>query len=158
MLNDYSTKTHPIMRRPATLMAALLIATACQHRAPTAFSESDDRAIRQVLAEQQAAWNAFDLTGFMKGYWKSDSLKFVGSKITTGWQATLNRYRQSYPDPNAMGQLTFTIISVTPMSHQLAVVTGRYTLVRSADTPTGLFTLLFQKINNHWVIVYDHTS
>jgi uncharacterized protein (TIGR02246 family) len=137
---------------------AVLAAFACQGPTPPAFLEKDEQAIRAVLANQEAAWNRFSLEDFMEGYWKSDSLMFIGSRVTTGWTATLHRYQQTYPNSNAMGQLRFEIISVKGLSHQAAVVTGRYTLVREADQPTGLFTLLFKKINNQWVIVYDHTS
>ena len=38
------------------------------------------------------------------------------------------------------------------------LVTGRYTLKREKDEPTGMFTLLWRKKENEWVIVYDHTS
>lgn len=38
----------------------------------------DRQAILKVMSDQQTAWNKGDIDGFMQGYWKSDSLVFVG--------------------------------------------------------------------------------
>lgn len=137
--------------------ACIALMGACTPR-EVIFTALDEAAIRQVLAKQQESWNAFALEDFMSGYWKSDSLTFVSSKITKGWHATLQRYRQSYPTPDDMGRLTFEILSVRGLASETALVTGRYTLDRKSDRPTGLFTLIFKKIGNRWVIVYDHTG
>ena len=114
---------------------------------------------------QQKAWNTGDIKGFMAYYWKSDSLKFIGSKgITYGWQKTLDNYIKGYPDKEAMGQLTFTIIECTQLSDNSVYVIGKWELAKdasasSATKPTGgHFTLLWKKIEGKWVIVADHTS
>ena len=50
--------------------------------------------IRTLLQKQTEAWNRGDVEGFMEGYWKSDSLMFIGkSGITYGWQKTLDNYK-----------------------------------------------------------------
>ena len=60
-----------------------------------------------MLDAQVAAWNAGSVRGFMDGYARTDSLRFAsGGTVHTGWQATLDRYRRSYPDHAAMGTLT----------------------------------------------------
>jgi len=70
-------------------------------------------AIRQVMQLQQEAWNRADLNAFMEGYWNSDSLKFIGKNgISYGWQTTLDNYKKGYPTPEAMGKLTFTIVTL----------------------------------------------
>ncbi len=119
---------------------------------------TEENAIRELLHSQEIDWNEGHIEGFMNGYWKSDSLMFVGSKITQGWDSTLARYRRSYPSPEAMGQLTFTFYEFRFVSPDACLVTGRYSLQRVHDQPTGLFTLLLRKIDERWVIVYDHTS
>lgn len=146
------------MKHLLVSVLCVLLICGCDTSAPSVFSDQDERDIRAVLAQQQEAWNEYAIDRFMEGYWKSDSLEFIGSKITTGWLATLERYKTSYPNPDAMGVLRFEIHAVKGLSAGAALVTGRYTLARKADTPTGMFTLLFKKINNKWVIVYDHTS
>jgi ketosteroid isomerase-like protein len=119
----------------------------------------DRQAILNVLHTQELAWNKGDVESFMQGYWKSDSLLFVGSTAPTkGWNATLARYKRSYPDKAAMGQLTFTILKVELLDADNAFVLGGWKLLREKDTPGGYFTLWFRKIDGQWKIVVDHTS
>lgn len=119
----------------------------------------DEAQIRAILASQTQAWNNGDLPNFMKGYWESDSLKFVGTNgITHGWQATLQRYQRSYPDRAAMGILTFDILHVQKISRKSALVIGHWHLQRQNDTPQGHFTLLWQKHRRNWHIILDHSS
>ncbi|HVV56403.1 MAG TPA: nuclear transport factor 2 family protein, partial [Mucilaginibacter sp.] len=105
------------------------------------------------------AWNRGDVEGFMQGYWKSDSLMFVGSSPPVyGWQSTLERYKEHYPDKAAMGELTFDILQVKVLDSSNAFVLGGWRLKRKNDSPGGYFTLWFRKINGEWKIVCDHTS
>jgi ketosteroid isomerase-like protein len=114
--------------------------------------------VKESMMIQQKAWNTGDIKGFMAYYWKSDSLKFIGSKgITYGWQKTLDNYIKGYPDKEAMGQLTFTILECTQLSENSIYVIGKWELAK--DKPAGgHFTLLWKKIEGKWVIVADHTS
>ena len=107
---------------------------------------------------QELAWNNADISGFMKYYWKSDSLKFIGSKgITYGWQKTLDNYLKSYPTKEAMGTLTFQIVECTKLSNSCIYVIGKWDLKKEKSVG-GHFTLLWKKINDNWFIVADHTS
>ncbi|AYL98782.1 YybH family protein [Mucilaginibacter celer] len=119
----------------------------------------DRVAILKVLHTQQLAWNRGDIDSFMQGYWKSDSLLFLGKEAPTyGWQTTLDHYKKSYPDKAAMGQLAFNIIQVKVLDSTNAFVLGGWRLTREKDTPGGYFTLWFRKIKGEWKIVCDHTS
>lgn len=110
------------------------------------------------MKEQETAWNNGDIPGFMKHYWENDSLKFIGSKgITYGWKNTLDNYVKGYPDKEAMGILTFTLIEVTRLSRNSVYVIGKWELTKE-KAAGGYFTLLWKKINGKWVIVADHTS
>jgi ketosteroid isomerase-like protein len=121
-------------------------------------AKADEKAIREVTAKQVIAWNKGDIDGFMKGYWNSDSILFIGSRVTQGWANTLARYKKSYPDKAAMGTLEFALMRMDNISKDAWLVTGRYTLTREKDTPTGIFTLLFERKHGEWLIVYDHTG
>ncbi len=121
------------------------------------------RAARRVLADQQAAWNRADLDAFMDGYWKSDDLRFAGGDaVRTGWQATIDRYRKSYPDAAAMGKLDFELIEVREVTPAYVYVFGRWHLARATDPPDkaphGLFTLIVERKAGRWVVTRDHTS
>lgn len=112
-----------------------------------------------ILAEQQEAWNAGSLEGFMAGYIQSDSLRFIsGNNIRTGWQEALEAYQRNYTDRETMGILTFDGVNVRFMTETWALVYGRWTLERAEDRPTGLFTLVFELRPEGWRIVHDHTS
>ncbi|HMO32776.1 MAG TPA: DUF4440 domain-containing protein [Lacibacter sp.] len=121
---------------------------------------ADEAAITGLLQKQAQSWNCGDLKGFMKGYWESDSLLFVGkSGITYGYAQTLANYRKNYPDMDDMGELTFDIKKVDFLAADAAFVLGKWHLKRDAKGDlSGHFTLLFRKIKGQWVIVADHSS
>lgn len=119
----------------------------------------DEQQVRSVLQRQTEAWNRGDLDGFMQGYWPSDSLLFVGkSGPQRGYQTTLQNYRKGYPDTSAMGQLTFDLLELRPLSANHYFVLGRWSLVRTIGNVEGYFTLLFKKIKGKWLIISDHSS
>lgn len=120
---------------------------------------SDQEQVREIMAKQEAAWNRGDLEGFMEGYWKSDSLRFIGSRgLSYGWQTTLQNYKKSYPDSETMGKLKFTILSVEKLSKNNIYVIGKWSLTRKVGDLSGHYTLLWKKIHGKWVIVADHSS
>jgi uncharacterized protein (TIGR02246 family) len=122
----------------------------------------DQQAILDILSRQQAAWNAGNLEAFMKGYWESDSLMFIGSRgLTYGWQATLSNYQRSYPDRASMGKLKFDILKVKKLGKKSALVVGKWQLQRDAkdkEDLSGHFSLTWRKLKGGWVIVADHSS
>lgn len=116
-------------------------------------------AIKDVIAAQQIAWNNGNLPAYMAGYWQSDKLRFAsGNSYRHGWQATLDNYIKNYPDTATMGQLKFDIIEIEQLSDDAALVFGHWKLTRAKDQPQGLFTLVFRKFDNQWLITRDHTS
>jgi beta-aspartyl-peptidase (threonine type) len=116
--------------------------------------------IKHLLDAQAAAWNKGNLEAFMEGYWNSPELTFFSGKdITSGWQATLDRYRKRYQaEGREMGKLTFSDIRIVPAGSQDAWVRGRWRLVTSKETLEGLYTLILHKTDAGWKIVHDHTS
>ncbi|MFD2918855.1 YybH family protein [Terrimonas rubra] len=140
-------------------MKQLLLITAILLSITATAQNNDEQTIRNILKRQNADWNAGNIDAFMKGYWESDSLMFIGkSGITYGWQNTLNNYKKNYPDTATMGKLHFDIISVKRLSVLYFSVVGKWHLTRSVGDAQGHFTLLFKKVNKQWVIVSDHSS
>ena len=116
-------------------------------------------AIKQVLTTQQIYWNNGDVDGFMLGYWNSEKFEFSSVKGTTyGWENTLERYKESYPTKESMGELNFEILDVKLTSDTTAVLNGEWELIRINDNPKGCFILNFQKIDNNWLIIRDYTT
>lgn len=119
----------------------------------------NEQAILNILADQTMQWNKGNIEGFMKGYWESDSLLFVGkSGPKYGYKTTLENYKKSYPDKAAMGRLSFTILKVQQLSTDHYFVLGKWMLQRTIGNLDGHYTLLFRRINNRWVIIADHSS
>lgn len=151
------------MKHLIATLALALIPAACA--TPTSnmpvYTQADfeHAAIRSVLDAQQTAWNSGDINGFMEGYWRSPELRFAsGGSVTKGWQATSDRYHARYSDRAKMGTLTFSDLEVEQLSGDAALVHGRWLLTRADDAPNGLFTLVFRKTDDRWLIVSDTTT
>lgn len=141
-----------------TLLCLVLLTLAAFAQSP---SDSVRSAVQQVLQKQQDAWNQHALDAFLSGYWKSPELTFFsGAKETSGWQATLERYRKTYQsEGREMGKLEFSDLKIEALGSDAAFVRGAWHLTMSdGKTPHGLFTLVFRKFPDGWKIVHDHTS
>lgn len=118
-----------------------------------------EQAIRNMLAAQVVEWNKGNIEGYMKGYWESDSLLFIGKNGPTyGYTTTFNRYKKSYANAAQMGQLTSTIVSVQKLSARYYFVVGKWHLKREMGDLSGSYTLLVKKARGAWVIIADHSS
>jgi ketosteroid isomerase-like protein len=137
-----------------TVIAIISIATAESLVAADAPVE-----IRAVMDRQVTAWNRGDIDGYMDGYVRSDKLEFVsGGKITRGWQTVRDRYHRKYSTRDAMGTLKFSDIEIRMLKPDIAIVAGRWELVRKNDRPHGSFVLTFRHQPEGWRIVHDNTS
>ena len=137
---------------------AALLPAACAS-APAAGTETAQADIRAILDQQDAAWDAGDIAGFMEGYWQSPQLRFAsGGTVTRGYEPTLQRYRTTYSDRSAMGTLDFTDLEIELLGPDAAVVHCHWQLTRERDAPSGLFTLIFRQIGGEWKIVSDTTT
>ena len=117
--------------------------------------------VRNNMSEQENSWNNGDIPGFMKHYWKSDSLSFVGkSGLNRGWKKTLDNYLISYDNKDKMGTLYFNNLSINKIDINTIHVIGSWTLKRNDDLGnlSGYYSLIWQKKNNQWVIIADHSS
>jgi ketosteroid isomerase-like protein len=137
------------------LLAGLFLFLSCM-----GYSQSKETfAIQKVMADQAEAWNRGSIDDFMKGYWQSDSLLFVGkSGVTYGYANALNNYKKSYDNADKMGKLFFTLLKINKLAPDYCFVIGKWLLKRKTGDIGGIYTLLFRKIDGHWLIVADHTS
>ena len=121
--------------------------------------KSAPAAMHDVLMAQQDAWNTGDIEGFMQGYLQSNQLRFAsGGDITLGFDETLSRYQTRYSERAQMGTLRFDIKDVELLDEDDGLVFGQWTIIRDADSPTGLFTLHMKNTEDGWKVVSDHTS
>ena len=134
----------------------LLILISLIFSCSTGTPEKDVEQIKDVMNMQQAAWNNYDLEGFMEGYWKNDSLKFYGKNgVTYGWENTLNNYKKRYPGKDHTGTLKFTLDEISPIGKESYYIMGQYHLNREVGEANGVFLIIFRKINGEWKIIAD---
>ncbi len=142
----------------AVLAGCGLIESDQVHSAPNEIPPS----IAFKLAAQEDAWNQGDIKAFMHlAYWQSDSLIFIGSKGPTyGFESTLTNYLQSYPDPDAMGELSFDLLDWRPLGRENGLLIGGWRLHRldSLGDLSGHFSLVWEERGEGWVIIADHSS
>lgn len=121
---------------------------------------SNDRsAITDVLNAQQNAWNQGDVDTFLQGYWRSPELTFSGTGgIARGWEGVLIRYKEHYPNRDAMGQLEFSGLETRFLGQDAALVLGHWHLARQRGDVGGVFSLVFERFPEGWRIIHDHTS
>jgi beta-aspartyl-peptidase (threonine type) len=114
--------------------------------------------LKSIVEKQSEAWNRGDLEQFMVPYWRDDRLTFSsGGTTERGWNATLRRYQKRYPDKLTMGKLVFGDLETMELGEDSVLMLGTWKLER-AEPIEGNFTLVWKKIDNHWVIVHDHSS
>ena len=115
--------------------------------------------IIKTLTEQQLCWNNGDIDGFMQGYWQSEKLIFTSlkHKPAYGWENTLKRYKESYPDRDSMGELRFEILDLNLTSKITARLFGKWELIRMQDHPQGFFWVDLKKFDTNWLITKDST-
>ena len=114
-----------------------------------------------LILKSAEDWNRGDIEAFVKSYEQTPETTFVGTAVVHGAEDILARYRRNYPDRARMGKLTFSELQARTLSATLAIVTGRFTLERAADSggkATGLFTLVLRRGPDGWRIIHDHTS
>ncbi|HEV2681212.1 MAG TPA: nuclear transport factor 2 family protein [Rhodanobacter sp.] len=129
--------------------------------------DDDAITIRQVMDQQQAAWNRGDVVDYMRGYKDAPDTTFVGSSVRKGYRAILDSYRKHYATKQQMGRLTFSDLDVRLLPGasgevRYAAVTGRFHLDRTthgeAAKDDGVFSLLWEKTAEGWKIILDHSS
>ncbi len=125
--------------------------------------DADRAAIEAVLQASARDWSRGDLSAFMRSYENAPGTAYVTQGgLLKGYDALRAHYAQKYgAGTHTMGQLTLTVLDDRTLSHDFALVTGRFALSRTAaegGDASGIFTLLMHRTAQGWRIEYDHTS
>ena len=113
--------------------------------------EQDKNSIISVIEKQEKAWNDGDINAFMQGYLKSENLVFNGSSGPFyGWNSVRDRYLNSYPTKEKMGQLKFKILNISSVSENVAQLLGQFFLYYPDKELSGYFSLIWLKNENGW--------
>ena len=121
--------------------------------------EAEKRAIREVVAGMEAAWNRGDFAAYMAAFKKPDVVFVSKGEVQKDWQGTLDHYIRDYGgDPKRRGRLHFWDLRIELLADDAAMLTGRYRLEGGGKPQDGINTRLFRKVNGKWVIALNHVS
>lgn len=148
-----------MIRRAAFAALAAALVPPAAVAAPVPNAEAEIAAIRQVIADMEAAWNRGDFRGYMAGF-QNPGVVFVSKgRFQDGWQGTLDHYVRDYGGaPDKRGTLHFFDIKVEMLAPDAAQLISRYTLDRPGAPQDGVNTRLMRKIDGRWVIALNHVS
>lgn len=89
--------------------------------------------VKDVLKSQISAWSSGDIDGFMEGYIKDSTVRFItGKRVKSSWLQILNYYKKGYPTKEAMGNLDFILDEVRWLDSLagLSQVIGRWQVIQ----------------------------
>jgi uncharacterized protein (TIGR02246 family) len=149
------------MRRlvPALLLALASCATTPAAPSRAAVEQAEKRAILQVIANMEAAWNRGDFRGYMEGFANPDVVFVSKGRFQKDWQGTLDHYIRDYGGaPERRGRLHFFNIRIEMLAPDAAQLISRYQLDRPVNPQDGINTRLMRKRGGRWVIALNHVS
>ncbi len=124
-------------------------------------ASSIELGVIKVLLAQEKAWNSGDINSFVQAYKDSPDTLFLSGTVNRGFAGMVDSYHHQYPSRASMGNLGFSELEVHPLDDRFAFVIGKYHLERSkkeGGNADGLFSLIFEKTDQGWKIVVDHTT
>ncbi|HEX8256205.1 MAG TPA: SgcJ/EcaC family oxidoreductase [Allosphingosinicella sp.] len=145
-------------------LSLALLATLCACSAPSAEAaaatpETEKAAIRQVIADMEAAWNRGDFRGYMAGFKRPDVVFVSRGEFQKDWQGTLDHYVRDYGgSPERRGKLRFSDIRIELLAPDAAQLISRYRLEGGGSPQDGINTRLMRKVDGRWVIALNHVS
>jgi uncharacterized protein (TIGR02246 family) len=140
-------------------LLVLLLATAACNRQESFDHAGEERAIRQVIADMEAAWNRGDFRGYMQGFRNPDVTFVSRGQFKGNWQSTLDDYVRNYGGaPERRGRLHFWDIRIEFLAPDAAQLISRYRLDRPENPQDGINTRLMRKVDGRWVIALNHVS
>lgn len=143
------------------LLAPLGLRAQLAPESPLHTASQQELDIVKVLLKQEAAWNHGDIDSFAKGYKDSPNIIFLSRQVSRGYAGMVEEYKRDYPTKASMGTLTYSDIEVHTLDENYAVVIGRYHLDRGkkeGGNADGVFSLVFEKTDQGWKIILDHTT
>ncbi len=141
----------------AALIALSLLAAACS--APAYNAAAEEEAIREVIADMEAAWNRGDFRAYMHGFKNPDVVFVSRGRFQRDWQGTLDHYVRDYGGwPERRGRLRFFEIRVEMLGPDAAQLISRYRLEGGERPQDGINTRLMRKVDGRWVIALNHVS
>src|SRR3978361_953624 len=127
--------------------ALLLLLGACCGTAAPPDSAAEKKAIVQMIARMEQAWNRGDFRGYMAGFKNPDVVLVSKGRLQKDWQGTLDHYIRDYGGaPVRRCRLLVWDILVEWLSPYAAQLISRYRLDRPRASQDGINTRLMRKV------------
>jgi hypothetical protein len=129
--------------------------------AKSGVTKPDAQLVYEIVLRMLDRWNAHDIEGYMRTYWKSPELLVViDSEQFFGWQQLHDSYLNGYPNPAAMGFMQPQRIQIKLLAPNLALALTwwSFSFPNSTQPVVGNSTMNLQKFDDGWKIVTSHTS
>ncbi len=121
--------------------------------------EKDIQEIKLAIENAEKNWNNGDLWMFMDIYWNSSEVRFISKRgIVYGIDNIYEHFKKKYETKDTMGEISFKLLDIKRIDRNLYSVTGKYNLISKIKVRDGIYTLVFKKIDEKWVVVSDHTN
>lgn len=119
-----------------------------------------DSAVPVLLRESASGWNAGDLSAFLAPYRRDSAVTYIGGGgLRRGFEELRERYSPLFGAGARRDSLRFDRLRTRSLGDDHALTTGRYVLYRDGEsTETGLFTLVWSRLDGRWRILHDHSS
>lgn len=124
-------------------------------------AQHDEQQVCEIWLKMLDRWNAHDIEGYLKVYWKSpELLVVVDAEQFNGWQQLHDSYIKGYPDREAMGYMLSRHIQVKLLRPDLALALTWWSISFSSSEQgsVGNTTINLQKFGDEWVVIAAHSS
>ena len=116
--------------------------------------------IEASMTTSAAGWNAGDLDRFVAVY-ADDAVFVTGKGLLRSKAEIMDHYRPSFAvGGNKRGKLSFRMLAWRTISnvHELLIARWALTPAGGGAPETGMTTLLFERREQGWRIISDHSS
>lgn len=143
----------------AAALPACTTGPAAGSAAPSPAAATVRAELEQAFAGMADAWNAGDLPGHVAPY--ADSATMMTGRGPQGGRERIAEMlsRSFWREGRPLQQLRFEQVLVRPLGERGAVVTGRFILSGGGrDEQSGWFTTVWERAEDGWRIVHDHSG
>lgn len=145
------------MRKILAFILILFWSATCLGKAQE--TKSNTQLVKDSLNQFVISWNEGNIDDALEIYKKSSETQLISESVIKGYAQIVKFWKESYPEKEDMGTMTFSNIEVKQLSNRYAMAVGKWNLTNVKNQTGGIFTVLFEKTDRgEWKAVVDHTT
>lgn len=150
---------HSLLLLLVGLTGSCAVAEAPDEQSQTADAAVIAAEIQRGIAQLQADWNGGDMEAYLAAYWNDPGLSMMaGGSALRGWQAVAELFHATWTEESAMGDFSASNVTVRVLDNRTAIASGGFQHVFPDETVEGVFTHVWRRFRDRWLIVHEHTS